>query len=92
MEALVKEQYPGLTVEAERFALIQRLDYMLHIPISQMKRDNTFYMQVCGYLKSHRKEIKTNPYLTKKNRQYLLLLAAAPAFVRKVHAGIRGFH
>ena len=92
VEALVKEQYPGLTVEAERFALIQRLDYMLHIPISQMKRDNTFYMQVCGYLKSHRKEIKTNPYLTKKNRQYLLLLAAAPAFVRKVHAGIRGFH
>ena len=49
-------------------------------------------MQVCGYLKSHRKEIKTNPYLTKKNRQYLLLLAAAPALVRKVHAGIRGFH
>ena len=92
VEALVKEQYPGLTVEAERFALIQRLDYMLHIPISQMKRDNTFYMQVCGYLKSHRKEIKTNPYLTKKNRQYLLLLAAAPALVRKVHAGIRGFH
>ena len=92
VEALVKEQYPGLTVEAERFALIQRLDYMLHIPISQMKRDNIFYMQVCGYLKSHRKEIKTNPYLTKKNRQYLLLLAAAPALVRKVHAGIRGFH
>lgn len=92
VEALVKEQYPGLTGEAERFALIQRLDYMLHIPISQMKRDNTFYMQVCGYLKSHRKEIKTNPYLTKKNRQYLLLLAAAPALVRKVHAGIRGFH
>lgn len=92
VEALVKEQYPGLTVEAERFALIQRLDYMLHIPISQMKRDNIFYMQVCGYLKNHRKEIKTNPYLTKKNRQYLLLLAAAPALVRKVHAGIRGFH
>ena len=29
--------------------------------------------------------------MTKKNRQYLLLLAAAPALVRKVHAGIRGF-
>lgn len=91
VEVLVKERYPGLTAEAERFALIQRLDYMLHIPISQMKKDNVFYMQVCGYLKSHRKEIKTNPYLTKKNRQYLLLLTAAPALVRKVHARIRGF-
>ena len=75
--------------EAVRFALFQRLDYMLHIPISMMNKENEFYMQVWDYLKRHKKEIKQNPYLTKKNKQYLLLLATAPAQARKVHATIK---
>lgn len=89
VEAIVEKEYPQLTQEAVRFALYQRLDYLLHIPISMMKKDNLFYRQVCNYVKKHRKEIRTNPYLTKKNRQYLLLLSYAPAFVRKVHAKIK---
>ncbi len=62
---------------------------MLHIPISMMNRENEFYIQVCSYLKKHRKEIMTNPYLTKKNRQYLMLFAAAPCLIRQVHAKIK---
>lgn len=89
VEALVLKEYPSLADEAVRFALFQRLDYLLHIPISMMNRDNEFYCQVCSYVKGHKKEIRTNPYLTKKNRQYLILFAIAPVFVRKVHAGIR---
>lgn len=89
VEELVRKQYPQLMEEAVRFALFQRLDYMLHIPISMMNKENEFYMQVWDYLKRHKKEIKENPYLTKKNRQYLLLLAAAPAQARKVHAAIK---
>lgn len=90
VEKLVAEKYPSLMQEARRFALFQRLDYMLHIPISMMNKDNEFYCQVCGYLKKHKKEIRTNPYLTKKNRQYLMLFATAPVFVRKVHAKLKG--
>ena len=89
VEELVGRQYPQLREEAVRFALFQRLDYMLHIPVSMMNKENEFYMQVWDYLKRHKKEIKENPYLTKKNRQYLLLLAAAPAQARKVHAAIK---
>lgn len=89
VEKLVAEKYPALLSEAQRFALFQRLDYMLHIPIPMMNRDNEFYCRVCGYLKKHKKEIRTNPYLTKKNKQYLMLFAVAPRFVRKVHAGIK---
>lgn len=89
VEKLVSEKYPTLIREAKRFALFQRLDYMLHIPISMMNKENIFYCQVCEYLKKHKKEIRTNPYLTKKNRQYLMLFAVAPAFVRKVHAKIK---
>lgn len=89
VEAIVAKEYPELTDEAVRFALYQRLDYLLHIPISMMTKDNAFYRQVCEYLKRHKKDIRHNPYLTKKNRQYLMLFAAAPAFVRKVHAKIK---
>ncbi|MGN0377716.1 MAG: glycosyltransferase [Suilimivivens sp.] len=89
VEELVAKNYPSLIQEAKRFALFQRLDYMLHIPISMMNRENEFYCLVCDYLKSNKKEIRKNPYLTKKNRQYLMLFATAPAFVRKVHAKMK---
>ena len=89
VEKLVLENYPSLTQEARRFALFQRLDYMLHIPISMMNKENVFYVQVCDYLKKHRKDIRKNPYLTKKNKQYLMLFSVAPAFVRKAHARLK---
>ncbi len=85
-EAIVEKEYPHLKQEAIRFALFQRLDYLLHIPISMMRKDNAFYMQVCSYLKAHKADIRQNPYLTEKNRKYLKLFAVAPALVRKVHA------
>lgn len=85
-EKIVEETYPELREEAVRFALFQRLDYLLHIPISMMNRENLFYRKVCGYLKAHKKDIRRNPYLTDKNKKYLQLFALAPAAVRKLHA------
>lgn len=85
-EEIVAKDYPQLQQEAVRFALYQRLDYMLHIPVSMMKKENDFYRKVCEYLKQHKKEIRENPYLTKKNKKYLMLFATAPALVRKGHA------
>ena len=51
---IVEKEYPDLLPEAMRFGLFQRLDYMLHIPISFMNKKNTFYCQVkdiecCNY-------------------------------------------
>ncbi len=89
VEEIVEKEYPHLREEAVRFALYQRLDYLLHIPISMMKKDNAFYVQVCDYLKKHKKDIRENKYLTDKNKQYLKLFSIAPAFVRKVHAKIK---
>lgn len=82
---IVQRKYPSLLQEALRFGLFQRLDYMLHIPISQMKKDNEFYVQVKQYLKNHRGDALKSPYLTSKNKKYLLLLGTAPKLVRKVH-------
>lgn len=90
VEQIVAKEYPELTQEAVRFALFQRLDYMLHIPISQMESSNTFYEQVKSYLKGHRKEILRSPYLTEKNKRYLLLLSTAPKMARKIHRAVKG--
>ena len=82
---IVEAKYPELSEEAKRFALYQRLDYMLHIPISLMTKENSFYIQVWHYLRGHRREAVRSPYLTKKNKTYLVLLGTAPKLVRKVH-------
>jgi glycosyltransferase involved in cell wall biosynthesis len=90
MQELVDRAYPGLHICAVRFNLYQRLDYLLHVPIVQMNGSNAFYGNVKKYLRSHVKDVVTNPYLTRKQRWYLLLLAAAPKTVRKVHKAVRG--
>ena len=85
MQELVDESYPALHEHAIRFNLYQRLDYMLHVPLSQMNGNNAFYRNVKKYLRKHIGDTLRSPYLTKKNKGYLLLLTAAPKSVRRVH-------
>lgn len=87
MQALVDEHYPALHEYAVRFNLYQRLDYLLHVPISQMTGDNPFYCRVKTYLRRHLRDTIKSPYLTSKNKVYLLLLTIAPGTVRRIHAG-----
>lgn len=83
---MVESHYPELKKVGIRFGLYQRLDYLLHIPIPQMTGENEFYGQVKRYLRKHILDTLTNPWLTAKNRIYLLLLTTAPRFVRVVHS------
>lgn len=85
MQKLVDKSYPDLHLYAIRFNLFQRLDYLLHVPISQMNKENDFYQRVKKYLHKHFFDTLKNPYLTKKNKLYLLLLTVAPKTVRKIH-------
>lgn len=89
MEELVRKQYPSLQREALRFALFQRLDYMLHIPIDRMVKEDIFYCNVKKYLRRNIFKMLFNPYLTPKNKVYLFLLSIAPRTVRRVHAYLR---
>lgn len=86
VEELTARKYPQLKAEAVRFGLYQRLDYMLHVPVARMQNTDEFYCRVKRYLRAHVGDTIRNPYLTKKNKVYLLLLTAAPKTVRKVHA------
>lgn len=74
---------------AFRFGIFQRLDYMLHVPISRMNKENEFYNRVKEYLRTNWGKAMKNPYLTGKNKLYLTLFAIAPKFVRKVHKRLK---
>ncbi len=88
--SLVKENHQEMTELAERFGYVQRLDYLLHIPVSKMKRDNLFYIEVVKNIRRNLFKIAFNKYLTGKQKVYLFLLGICPGFVRKTHARIRG--
>ncbi len=89
-QEVVRRHYPQLLTEAMRFGLFQRLDYMLHVPVGQMTGRDPFYCGVKRYLQAHVADTMKNPFLTPKNKLYLLLLTAAPKSVRRVHGWIRG--
>nr|MCR5441269.1 hypothetical protein [Lachnospiraceae bacterium] len=79
MLALSAKKYPGLKEEAAHFYLVQAMWLLLHIPVSEMNGDNKLYTKVYGNVKSHKRFIRRDPYLTKKQRRNLLIFAYLPA-------------
>ncbi len=88
VQELVNKHFIELQETAMRFGLFQRLEYLLHIPIVQMTRDNKQYRSICIYIRKHFSDILKNTYLTRKNKMYLLLFAIAPKGLRQVHVWI----
>ena len=86
---LTERKYPELTEIAFRFGVFQRLDYLLHIPIPQMTRDNDFYQSVVKNLRRGWWRAMQNPYLTKKNKCYHTLFAIAPRGIRVLHKKVK---
>lgn len=86
---LVKEEYPELTEVAFRFGIFQRLEYLLHIPISQMQAENEQYSAICKYMKKNCLRALGNKHLTGKNKVYTLLFAMAPKGIRVVHKRLK---
>ena len=87
---IVKESYPGLEETAFRFGIFQRLDYVLHVPISMRTKENAFYLQVVKYLRKNWKRAMKNPILTKKNKAYHTLFAVMPRGIRVIHKKVKG--
>ena len=85
VQKIVEEKYPALQKEAVRFGLYQRLDYLLHIPVERMVPEDSFYRAVKKYCRRHVFDTIASPYLTGKQKLYLLLLSAAPKTVRRLH-------
>lgn len=86
---LVRKQYPRLEKTAMRFGLFQRLEYLLHIPIGDMRKCNRQYTDIVRYLRGNRGEILRNAELTKKQKIYLMLFSVMPKMLRKGHRWLR---
>ena len=87
---LVEQKYPELADTALRFNIFQRLEYMLHIPISQMTAGNAMYRSIVSYLRKNWMKSMRNPILTGKNKLYHTLFAIAPRKIRQLHRMLRG--
>ena len=82
--------FPSLKSAARRFGLYMRMEYLLHIPVKDMQSSNKVYTDVVRYLRKHFADIVKGPYLTAKNRLYLIVLAICPKTARAVHAALMG--
>lgn len=87
---IVRREYPQLRAVALRFGMFQRLEYLLHIPVSQMKRENVQYRQIASFVRKHWLQAMGNRYLTVKNKVYLILFAVSPKGIRVLHRKLRG--
>lgn len=90
MMKLVQDEYPELISAALRFNVFQRLEYLLHIPISQMNKDNHQYREIVKYMRSKGGSLLSCQYLTTKNKIYSILFAIAPKMLRSIHNIMKG--
>lgn len=86
---LVDVHFPQLRKVAVRFGVFQRLEYLLHIPISQMGSHNLEYKKIVRWIRMHWLDGMCNPYLTLKNKSYQSLFAIAPKGIRVIHAKLK---
>lgn len=89
VEKVVEKDYPRLKEVAFRFGMFQRLEYLLHIPVSQMNKEKTQYVEICKYVRKNCLRAWRNAYLTGKNKVYLTLFAIAPKTIRVVHKKLK---
>lgn len=83
--AMMEEQFPELEEETTRFYYIQRMYYLLHIPVSLMTKENQMYQKVIKEVKKGRKEIQKNTFLTQKEKRNLLLVSFCPKGSKRLH-------
>lgn len=84
-QQLVAERYPQLKPVALRFGVFQRLEYLLHIPISRMTKENSEYRAIVSWLRRQWPAAMSNACLTQKNKLYHTLFVIAPRGIRQLH-------
>lgn len=88
-EKIVADKFPELKSVAFRFGMFQRMDYLLHIPVTRMEKNNEQYVAICHYVRKNWWKAIKNEFLTAKNKVYLTLFAVAPKTVRVIHKKLK---
>jgi glycosyltransferase involved in cell wall biosynthesis len=89
-EGIVREEFPELKEIAFRFGMYQRIEYLLHIPVSKMNGETKQYGEICKHVRRNCLKSWKNPWLTLKNKVYITLFAIAPKVIRVVHKKVKG--
>ncbi len=87
---IVEKEYPALRKVALRFGVFQRIEYLLHIPVSQMTKENETYKKIVKWLRKNWVSGMLNPHLTLKNKCYHTLFVLAPKGIRLLHKKLKG--
>lgn len=82
---MMADYFPSCKEEADRFRYVQRLDYLLHIPVKMMTADDACYQKVISEIRNEEDIWTNNIYLTDKQKRNLSILATAPKFSKTVH-------
>ena len=82
---MMKKQFPSLAEETTRFYYIQRMYYLLHIPVELMTKENIMYRKVIEEVKRGRRQIRKNAYLSKKEKRNLLIVSYLPKASKRLH-------
>lgn len=85
----VKEKYPQLKEEAERFALYQHMAYLLLLPESLANKNNQIYSDAVKFVRKYFPRNLRNKYLNLKNKIILLCFTVAPKASIKLFRAIK---
>lgn len=83
--AMMEQNFPQFRTETERFFYLQRLDYLLHLPVEQMRKENKYYQKVLGEIRKGKAVWSNNPFLKKKEKRNLKILCIFPKLSKRVH-------
>lgn len=74
----VLKEFPTLSKQALRFAMVQNLYFLLKFPINDMEKYITSYTFSLDFLKRNKKTIVNNKYISKKDLLYIFFLCLNP--------------
>ena len=89
--SLMKDRFPDAEKETERFRYVQRLDYLLHMPVELMNSENKLYSRIISEIRAEKNIWLTNEFLDQKQRRNLKILSTCPLFAKRVHRIIMKF-
>ncbi|MBO4808945.1 MAG: glycosyltransferase [Lachnospiraceae bacterium] len=87
--SLMEDFFPQWEEETDRFRYVQRLDYLLHIPVKQMTERNECYQKVIKEIRDEKNIWQNNKYLTAKQKKNLTILSIAPKLSKKAHKALK---
>lgn len=83
--AMMEHGFPKLKVETQRFFYVQRLDYLLHLPVEQMTKENQYCKKVLKEIREGKADWQSNPYLNQKQKRNLSILCICPKLSKRAH-------